>query len=318
MRILVIGGTRFLGPPLVHRLVAAGHEVAVFHRGQTAAGLPDSVEHILGDRDRLVDHAADLRRFGPDVVIDMIAYFEAHALGLLEVFRGHAARAVVLSSGDVYRAYGVFHGTEPGPVEPAPLGEDAPLRQVLFPYRAQAKGPDDLLFNYDKIPVERAVLSDPSLSGTVLRLPMVHGPDDYQHRLYPYLKQMDDGRAILLDEGIAAWRCTRGYVEDVVAAVALAATSSHAAGRVFNVGEAVALTEADWVRAIGEAAGWNGAIVIVPRGRLATPGNMEQDIVMDTSRVRDELGYREEVPLAEALRRTVQWERAKDEVSSTG
>jgi hypothetical protein len=114
--------------------------------------------------------------------------------------------------------------------------------------------------------VERAVLGEPSLPGTVLRLPMVHGPGDYQHRLYPYLKRVDDGRpAVLLDEAMAGWRCTRGYVGDVAAAIALAATDPRAAGRVYYVGEAAALTEAEWVRAVGEAAGWTGEVVPVPR-----------------------------------------------------
>ena len=40
MKVLVIGGTNFIGPPLVRRLVALGHEVAVFHRGRTQADLP--------------------------------------------------------------------------------------------------------------------------------------------------------------------------------------------------------------------------------------------------------------------------------------
>jgi nucleoside-diphosphate-sugar epimerase len=311
MRILLIGGTRFLGPPLVRRLLAMGHEVAVFHRGRTDAGVPEGVEHLLGDRDRLTDHAADLRRWHPQVVIDLIAFHEAHALGLLEVFRSVADRAVVLSSGDVYRAYGVFHGTEPGPVEPVPLAEDAPLRSALFPYRGMAKATGDLFYRYDKIPVERAVLAEPSLPATVLRLPMVHGPGDDQHRLYPYLRRMDDGRpAILLDEAMADWRCTRGYVGDVAAAVALAATDPRAAGRVYNVGEAVARMESDWVRAIGAAARWQGEVVAVPRGRLPVPGNMAQDLVTDTRRIRDELGYHEEVSIDEALPRTVAWERA--------
>jgi nucleoside-diphosphate-sugar epimerase len=311
MRALLIGGTHFIGPPLVRRLVRLGHAVAVFHRGRTHAALPAEVQHILGDRDRLADHAAELRRFRPQVVIDMIAFTEAHALGLLEVFRGFAERAVVLSSGDVYRAYGVFHGTEPGPVEPVPLQEDAPLRSVPFPYRATARGPDDLAYNYDKVPVERAVLGGPSLPGTVLRLPMVHGPGDYRHRLYPYLRRMDDGRpAVLLDEAMAGWRCTRGYVEDVAAAIALAATDPRAAGRVYNVGEAVALTEAEWVRAVGEAAGWQGEVVAVPGGRLPVSGNLAQDLVTDTSRIRGELGYHEELPPKDALRQAVLWERA--------
>ncbi len=68
----------------------------------------------------------------------MIAYTEADATGLVEAFRGLARRTVVISSADVYRAYGRFIGTESGPIEPTPLTEDSPLRTALFPYRKQA------------------------------------------------------------------------------------------------------------------------------------------------------------------------------------
>jgi len=47
---------------------------------------------------------------------------------LLEVFRGLARRLVVLSSMDVYRAAGVLHGSEPGPLQELPLTEDSTLR----------------------------------------------------------------------------------------------------------------------------------------------------------------------------------------------
>ena len=89
---------------------------------------------------------------------------------------------------------------------------------------------------YDKIPVERAILGDPDLPGTVLRLPMIYGPGDHLRRFHPVLKRIDDGRRRkLLEEGMAAWRSPRGYVDNVAAALALAAVSGQAAGRVYNV-----------------------------------------------------------------------------------
>jgi nucleoside-diphosphate-sugar epimerase len=311
MHVLLIGGTNSIGPPLVRRLHQAGHRVAVFHRGRTHAALPAGVERLQGDRKHLADHAADFRRFCPTVVVDMIAYTEADARGLVQVFRGLAGRAVVLSSGDVYRAYGRFIGTEPAPVDPVPLAEDAPLRQVLFPYRAMARGPDDLAFDYDKVPVEQVVLGEPALPATVLRLPMVHGPGDPQHRLSAYLRRMDDERRIIpLDESLARWRCTRGYVEDVAAAIALVVGDGRAAGKVYNLGAEPALTEQEWVRAIGAAAGWDGQVVLVPCGRMEVPGNPDQDLVTDTTPIRDDLGYAEPTPPEEALAVTVDWERA--------
>jgi nucleoside-diphosphate-sugar epimerase len=310
MRILVIGGTRFIGPRVVERLVALGHEITVFHSGQTASSLPGTVRDIQGDRHHLAEYNAEFHRLAPDVVIDMIAFTEQDARSLVSTFRGLAGRAVVLSSGDVYRAYGVFTKLEQGPLEPTPIKEDAPLRQALYVHRASTSGPDDPLYEYEKIMVERAVLADTSLPATVLRLPMVYGPGDYQHRLSPYLRRIADGRrVIVLDEGMAQWRCLRGYVEDVAAAIALAATNPQAAGRVYNVAEPTAYTEADWVARIAEAAGWSGKIVTAPSGRLPVPFNTEQNLVTDTSRIRADLGYTEVVLPDEALRRTTAWER---------
>jgi nucleoside-diphosphate-sugar epimerase len=264
----------------------------------------------MGDRHRLGEHAEAFRCFCPDVVVDLIAYTEADARSLGTTFRGVAQRLVVLSSGDVYRAYGIFAGLEQGPPEPTPLKEEAPLRQTLFIGKAAGAKPGDALCDYEKILVERVVLGEPALPATVLRLPMVYGPGDDQHRLAPYLRRMRDRRpAILLDEGMARWRCLRGYVEDVAAAVALAATSPTAAGRVFNVAEPTAFTEAEWVAKIGTAVGWNGRVVAVPKGRLPVGFNTDQDLVVDSTRIRAELGYREVVKPDDALRETVHWEQ---------
>src|SRR5208282_20421 len=134
-----------------------------------------------------------------------------------------------------------LHGSEEGPPEPVPLTEDSPLRTKLQTYPPQQVKMLRNVFGwldeqYDKIPVERAVLGDAELPGTVLRLPMIYGPGDHLRRLGPILKRIDDGRrAILFEEGWAAWRAPRGYVENVSAALALAAVSEYAAGRVYNV-----------------------------------------------------------------------------------
>jgi nucleoside-diphosphate-sugar epimerase len=315
MQVLLLGGTRFIGPPLVRLLVNAGHTVAVFHRGQTQTDLPSSVVPILGDRKGLSNFIPEFRRFAPQVVIDMIAFTEQEAFAAVQAFRRIAQRLVVLSSMDVYRAYDRLRQADPGPPEQMPLKEDAPLRQILYPYRLQAKGEEDFGYHYEKILVERVVLGQPDLPGTVLRLPCVYGPGDYLHRTLEYLKRMDDGRStILLGELRANWRWTRGYVENVAAAIALAATDARAAGQIYNVGEREAATEAEWVRRIGQAAGWTGDVRTASDERLPThlrlPYDWTQNLVGDTSKLRQELGYKEPVSLGEALARTVAWQRA--------
>ncbi|HJU56013.1 MAG TPA: NAD-dependent epimerase/dehydratase family protein [Pyrinomonadaceae bacterium] len=315
MRILIIGGTRFIGPWVVRRLAKLGHEVTVFHRGETRAELPGGVNEIYGDRCALASFAAEFKTAAPDVVLDMIAFTEEDARTLIGVFKGIARRAVVLSSADVYGAYGRLRRLETGEPAALPLAEDAPLRESLYPYRAQASGPDDFKYHYEKILVERVVMNESELAGTVLRLPAVYGPGDQQHRLFGYVKRMDDKRPfILLGEAQARWRWTRGYVENVADAIALAAADERAADNIYNVGEREALTEADWVRSIGRAAGWNGEVLTVPADslpeHLAAKVDYAHHLFTDTSRLRAELGYNERVSLAEALRRTIDWERA--------
>jgi nucleoside-diphosphate-sugar epimerase len=313
MRILVIGGTSFSGPHVVRRLVDMGHQIALFHRGETEADLSKGVKHILGDRRNLSDFANQLKRFAPQVVLDMIPATEQDARGVMSIFRSVAKRVIAISSQDVYLAYGRLIGIEPGLPEPVPLNEDSPLRRKLYPYRHQTK-PGDRLYDYEKILVERVFMDDPELPGTILRLPMVYGPGDRQHRLFQYLKRMDDKRpAILLEQDMADWRWSKAYVENVAAAVVLAVTDQNATRRIYNLGEKENLCEADWVKEIGAAAGWKGKVVTLPRDRLPErllPDiNTDQHLVVDTSRIRQELGYREEVSRGEGLRRTIDWER---------
>lgn len=315
MKILVIGGTGgFIGTHAVRRLAAAGHSVTVFHRGRTRAELPPGVRRILGDRQNLADFADEFRRVAPQVVIDMYLRFEREAVAVMQTFRGLAERVVAVSSQDVYRTYGLLWRVEDAAPNVTPIDEDAPLRGVLYPYRGLAKGADDPKYDYDKIPVERAVMNDPELPCTVLRLPATYGPGDGQHRLFEYLKRMDDGRPfILLGEDESRWRWTHGYVENVADALALAATDERAAGRIYNVGEEDAPTRAEWVRSVGRAAGWEGEVVAVPDEllpeHLKSPTGYEHDLFVDTRRIREELGYEERVPRDEALSKTVRWER---------
>jgi len=320
VRVLVIGGTGFIGRFVTTLLHRAGHDVAVFHRGTSGAELPREVRQIRGDRHRLTGSRAGLRELAPDVVIDMIASSAAHARDLVQTFRDVARRVVVVSSMDVYRAAAVLHRLDDGPLEPVPLTEDSALRATTQTYPAAPIRLLQSLFGwlddgYDKVAVERAVQGDLALPATILRLPMVYGPGDSLHRFHPVLKRIADGRPIIpFEERTARWRSPRGYVENVAAAIILAATDERAAGRVYNVGEPDALSEREWTRLIADAAGWRGRLVTVPRERapahLVSPANLDQHWVADTSRIRSELGYREPVPRSEGIRRSVEWERA--------
>jgi len=308
MRVLVLGGSNLIGPPTIRRLVARGHAVAAFNRGRTAAELPPGVTRLRGERDALPAHRAAFARFAPDVVLHGICYTGPQAQAAVEVFSGIAERMVMLSSCDVYRAFGRLLGTEPdsdGPPGPLPIDEEAPLRAKLFPYGEAVREP-----GYDKIPAERIVSAARALPTTILRLPMIYGPRDHRHRIHGYARRMADGRRfILLDEAVARWRPCRAYVEDVAHAIALAVEQG--GPRIYNVGDPHDLSEKAWVEAIGAAYGWSGRVEVLPAAAMPAHLRFEDDarhhLTLDTTRIREELGYTERAPLDDALRATLEW-----------
>lgn len=157
-------------------------------------------------------------------------------------------------------------------------------------------------------------MADPDLPGTIIRLPMVYGANDPLHRLFPFLQRMHDKRpAIVLEKSIAQWRGSYGYVENVAYAIALAVCDRRATGRIYHVAEEKVLSEAERIERVGQVAGWQGKVVAVPKDQLPAEWklrvNTEQDWVVDTTRIRQELGYKEVVSLDEALKRTIDWQR---------
>jgi len=287
MRILVVGGTGFIGAPIVREIARQDHDVAIYHRGETRVNLPAFVREIVDPSSitPIRNFLPEVFDFRPDVVIHTMAMGLEDSQAAVAAFAGRAGRFVLLSSGDVYRAYGRFTKIEPGPIDNELLCEEAPLRTVLFPYRGKASSKDVLQYWYEKILAERVVLSEPRLPGTVLRLPKVYGPGGnedlatiYRYRHHPN------------------WRWTHGFVENVAAAIVLAATHPRAEGRVYNAGEA-------YTPMIAERLASLPASTLEPD--LVSPFEFAQNIAFDTSRIRTELGYRETVSDEEGFQRTL-------------
>jgi nucleoside-diphosphate-sugar epimerase len=314
MRILILGGTALTGPYAVRRLHSLGHEVTVFHRGEHEAELPANVRHLHGDFSHPPRDAFDP---APDVVVHMWAMTEMDAESFVRTFRGVASRAVVVSSGDVYRAYGRLTGLEPGPPDPIPLSESAPLRESRYPYRKMAPTPDHWMTQYDKVLVEQVLVHQTDLPTCILRFPAVLGPKDYR-RFQRWLQSMLRGDVELrIQDGWSGWRWTHGLAEDIAEGVVDAVTNSVSAGRIYNVGEFHTPTMAERLAEFARVVAWRGHIIAVPASELPETDRMLYDfshhIVSDTTRIRTELGYKEVVPHEFALERTLEYERATED-----
>lgn len=313
MRILILGGTTLTGPYAVGRLHSLGHEVTVFHRGEHEGDVPAGVRHLHGDIGHLPHEAFHP---APDAVVHMWAMTETDAVSFLNTFRGLTRHAVVISSGDVYRAYGRLMGLESGPPDPIPLTENAPLRESRYPYRKIAPNPSHWMTQYEKILVEQALMNQTDLPTCLIRFPAVMGPKDHR-RFHRWLQPMLHGHMELrIQEGWARWRWTHGLAEDVAEAVVLAATNLASGGRIYNVGESHTPTMAERLTEFALAAAWPGQIFEVPATELPESDRMVYDfshhIAYDTTLIRTELGYKEVVPHEIAITRTLELETAAD------
>ncbi len=318
MRVLVIGGTGFVGSAVVRRLVAESHRVAVVHRGYTKA--QEAVVAIRATRMDLPAVIRDVEAFAPDVVIDTILSSRRQARIALDVLSGRTGRIVALSSADVYRAYAVLHRLDAGPLQPVPLTEASDLRSVHETYSPEALRRVQQVFpwvdaDHDKVAVERELVTNSHLPATILRLPMVYGPGDPLHRLAPVLRRMESSPTeFFLEEKLARWRAARGYVDNVASAIVVAATAPAAAGRIYNVAEPDCCSELEWAQQVATVMGWKGRVTTLPFDEAPqdarAPGNLDQHWMVDSTRIRNELGYAEHITRSEALCRAVEWERA--------
>ena len=111
MRVLLVGGTRFLGHELAWRLLAAGHDVTLFNRGTLPDTFGARVERLRGDRTTDdFEHLLAGREW--DAAVDFAAYDGGDGRRAAAVLEGRVGHYVVVSTGQVYL---VREGRAPGP-----------------------------------------------------------------------------------------------------------------------------------------------------------------------------------------------------------
>ena len=302
MRIVVLGGTRFIGRAIVEELAAAGHELLIVHRGNLEPRDLVPVQHVHADRMELAAHRDELAAFRPDAAIDCRALTRADSEIAVDALPA-GIRLVVISSLDVYRAFSAVN--EDRETDPVPLDEESPVRPNRYPYRGKMPGMDD----YDKLDVEDVYLSR---GATSLRLPMVYGEHDYQLREEFLLRRVRAGRT-RIPFGAGMWLACRAYVKDIARGAHLVLKTPEAAGEVFNLCEEKTYSMRMWSHMILEAAGSDAELVrvaddVLPEDLKAT-GTMSQHIAASAHKARSMLGWTTSDP-EESLRTTVRWHLA--------
>ena len=289
MRVIVLGGTRFIGRAIVEALTEAGHAVLVIHRGISEPTDLHGAEHLHAERHAWAGRQAQLADFGADAAVDVSAANGPDARAALAALPPGLA-LVALSSVDVYRAYQALHdGTQ---TDAVPLTEQSPLRT-----RRHVDGPD-----WENLDVEEAYLG---AGATILRLGAVYGEHDYQHRFEPVLRRVRAGRTRLpVGSGSFVW--SRVYAGDAAQAV-LAALGTR---QCLNIVEDQAAPMSLFYEQVISAAVATLELVRVPDQALPPDlqetGTLSQHLLASPHKAREVLGW-SAAASPHVLHRAVAW-----------
>lgn len=181
MKILILGGTQFVGLHLTQAAIDAGHEVTLFNRGRTNTHLFPDVEKLVGDRNESGGYDA-LKGRTWDAAIDVTAYFPRQVKELLEVLSGSIEHFTYISTVSVYADFS------------KEITEDSPLAELEDPTTEEITGG-----TYGGLKVLCEVQAEKYMPGKTLtiRPTYVVGPHDHTDRFTYWLTRTAKGGEML-------------------------------------------------------------------------------------------------------------------------
>lgn len=179
LRVLILGGTGFIGPHMVRAALERGHSVTLFNRGRTNTHLFPEVEKLVGDRDGQLDA---LRGRSWDVVVDNSGYYPSHVRASAELLRGSVGHYLYTSTVDAYRDFRVAGIDETYPLATLPPGSPEDPRRFYGPLKALC---------------EEAVREIYPDTSTQVRPGWIVGPGDNNHLFTYWVVRVDRGGEVL-------------------------------------------------------------------------------------------------------------------------
>jgi nucleoside-diphosphate-sugar epimerase len=243
VKLLVLGGTRFVGRAIVTAAIEASHDVTLFHRGQTNAELFPESEHLHGDRD---GGLAALEGRSWDACIDVSGYLPRVVRQSAELLAGAVGTYVFVSTISVFADLAV------------PRDESGPLATLDGETEDITEGSYGAL----KALCERVVTDTYAGRSAVVRPGFVVGPHDHTGRFTWWVHRAARGGVIPVPESIAA-RIQVIDARDLGAFVVRAATEPLRG--VFNAtGPVPPVSMTDVVEAAAAEAGVELSVEVVP------------------------------------------------------
>jgi len=299
MKVLVIGGTGQTGPMVIQGLVDRGHDVTILHSGRHEPPLPP-IEHIHAD----AHFAEPLEEALRDRTFDVAICMYGRAQVVADVLRGKVGRVISISGARYY--YGRPDDPRWGPIgawvanEESPFSDDAGIDRL-----------GQRVYSTEQAIMAHQVAGE--FDVTILRFPGIYGPASILPADWGFVRRILDGRTSLLMPDGGLMLRSRVYRDNAAHAVLLATEHTEAArGEIFNVAdEPPELSLGQTVLATARALGREVEFVDCPGwlGYRIYGGQIGFHRVLDTSKIRERLGYRDKVPLLDALAQTATWWR---------
>jgi nucleoside-diphosphate-sugar epimerase len=298
VKALVIGGTGPTGHYIVNGLIERGYSVEILHRGAHEIDEipPQVLHHHLDPYD-----PAALRAFFAGRHVDLCVATYGRLRAIAQETAGKVGRFVSVGGVPAYRGYMQPTLFTPAGL-PVPTAEDAP----------QVRGPEDDDKGWRIVRTEEAVF-ELHPEATHIRYPYVYGMHQPLPREWPIVRRILDQRPfiILPDGGLTLHHM--GYAANVAHGILLAVDRpENACGQIYNCADDEVLSLRQVCEIIATALGHTLEIVSMP-WEIATPSRplvmqpLTTHRVLDTARIRSELGYRDVVPAREALAFTARW-----------
>ncbi|MDI1443387.1 NAD-dependent epimerase/dehydratase family protein [Polyangium sp. 6x1] len=304
MKVLVIGGTRFVGPLLVQRLLAAGHQVTLFNRGTLPDPFGARIERLQGDR-TTADLARLLQNRHFDAAVDFAAYRAEDTRGAVDALGGRVGHYVFISTGQVYL---VREGAPrpsreidyAGPVMPRPTDED---ELGNWEYGTGKRDCEDTLveaFETSRFPSTR------------IRIPVVNGERDSSRRIDRYLFRLADGGPVLVPDG-GTHLVRHVYAGEVARFLTDILGNARTFGEAYNVCQPEMPSLVELLGILKGMLGSRSELAPVPSADVVAAGLCLRDVspfstkwmsMVDPSKAEAELGFRHE-PLTTSLGKIV-------------
>jgi nucleoside-diphosphate-sugar epimerase len=310
VKVLVIGGTRFVGYHLVHELLANGHDVTIFTRGKTPDDFGSKIHRLKGDR---TDHQGFIEIFKNlsfDVVVDMIAFREKDSIAAIEAFEGKIKHFIHISTRKIYL---ISHQNYAGQIK-----EEYDNRQILAPPKDKR-----MVFAYNyglgkkkcEAVLQKAFQRN-QFPVTILRPPFICGERDNYLRDYSYFLRIKDGNPLILVDG-GGKKIRNVYVRDVARAINSLMGKMNTAGKVFNIAQEEILSIKEYLGEVSQIMGRKLEIIDIPKDFLGqngvsfpypyfSPFNSELNDILDIEKIKKELDF-DSTPFKVWMRDTIRW-----------